>query len=179
MASSDIDKGAAALVFACAWAECAAEFSSMHSLASHLSTAHLASPNDSRGCCLWRGCPYTSTPFTAHHDLVVHLKMHTGNRPYLCPLEGCGKVYKRTDFLEKHIQSHVQQNNNPAAVYLDEEEEEADGDGEMDEGGLEARLAYMHSLVTTRAAELERVNNRARRLRLENDILIDALGKGM
>ncbi|KAJ1959370.1 Zinc finger protein ZIC 2, partial [Dipsacomyces acuminosporus] len=116
----DRDKGAAAVDSAntaaskvqCAWAECTAEFGSMHMLAAHLSNTHIASEQGSDNTCHWHACPHNSTPFSSRYDLVTHLKRHTGNRSFLCPYDGCGKVYKRVDFLSKHINTHSAANNN-------------------------------------------------------------------
>ncbi|KAI8323316.1 hypothetical protein GQ54DRAFT_258418, partial [Martensiomyces pterosporus] len=78
----------------------------MHLLAAHLSNDHIGSGAKDEYACDWRACPQRNTNVQTRYDLITHLKQHTGNRSYLCPVDGCGKVYKRADFLTKHINTH-------------------------------------------------------------------------
>ncbi|KAJ2158461.1 Zinc finger protein ZIC 2, partial [Coemansia sp. RSA 560] len=92
----------------CAWAACSSEFASVHQLAIHLSAEHVMVPDASPvRACAWRGCSMQGVTMSSHRELVAHLRIHTGNRSFLCPVDGCAKVYKRSDFLAKHISSHA------------------------------------------------------------------------
>ncbi|KAJ2761857.1 hypothetical protein H4S06_000980 [Coemansia sp. BCRC 34490] len=186
------------------------------------------------------------------------MKTHTGNRSYLCPADGCSKVYKRSDFLARHISTHTTQPaastpsrlretqaddasdassiedaplalSNSAAMqappnparkrrrrrrsrqlqqrqpspnsvsdHSDDDDEFSDDsaasnhhslsavraisshdapESERQAAMLEAQLAYIRDQVSARKERLLRNKSKMRRLRLENDILIDALAR--
>ncbi|PIA12943.1 hypothetical protein COEREDRAFT_83818 [Coemansia reversa NRRL 1564] len=215
----------------CAWGNCSAEFASMHQLSAHISATHVVGLDAETGlACAWRDCPQRAIPVPTFQGLVDHLRMHTGNRSYLCPVDGCGKVYKRSDFLARHISSHsaaappngrVRQRpavdvlppdsdagsarsgkrktrHSPEAFATDSDTsmrlshcEDASTDGQVrlrrsayaadmtdsdaNAVRLEAQLAYIRNQVAAREKSLARYRAKTRRLRLENDILIDAL----
>ncbi|KAI7833878.1 hypothetical protein BX661DRAFT_177713 [Kickxella alabastrina] len=92
---------------ACAWGACANDFSSYHQLAAHLSKDHIGLDQCQTLACKWRGCALEATPMRSRYHLITHLVKHTGSRSFLCPFDACGKVYKRTDFLRRHINTHM------------------------------------------------------------------------
>ncbi|KAJ2692625.1 Zinc finger protein ZIC 2 [Coemansia sp. IMI 209128] len=227
MASSDTDHPSSSAPVigrvACAWRACTAEFASSHLLAIHLSLAHISPDPQAQHSCQWRSCPQHDVPVPTRYDLILHLKDHTGDRAYLCPYDGCDKIYKRSDFLIRHTRQHSATLSSPwrrstarakdrqitprAELLLlpstssSESDEDDDDDpvlkspkrrlsasdsdsyhpplsaaSESSEATmLEAQLAYLRDQVANQTKELTRVKDKSRRLRLENDILIDAL----
>jgi len=93
-------------VVKCRWSDCSAELATMQLLAEHLSMVHI-------GCrkalypCKWYGCPRGGRPFTKRHKLLNHLRTHTGERPFLCTIEGCPKSFSRSDSLASHVRTHA------------------------------------------------------------------------
>ncbi|KAJ2740460.1 Zinc finger protein ZIC 4 [Coemansia sp. BCRC 34301] len=192
----------AALRVVCAWRECSAEFDAMHSLASHLSISHLDSaPHANNHACMWQGCPQYGVPAPTRYDLIMHLKVHTGDRAYLCPFDGCHKSYIRSEFLPRHITT-THANSDAAAALLSTRQTPvrakpprraappraepltviSDSDSDSDsyhpsssEAMLEAQLAYIREQVEDRTKKLTRIKEKSRRLRMENDILLDAI----
>ncbi|KAJ2400972.1 hypothetical protein GGI23_001699 [Coemansia sp. RSA 2559] len=235
---------------ACAWHSCSAEFSTFHQLAAHLLSAHIDCdrPPESANSCEWYLCDAGGRPMPSRADLIFHLKTHTGNRSYLCPVDGCSKIYKRSDFLAKHINTHstlppssstaaaparlranhVNDNISDASSHedaplalvstaaaplsptrkrrryrprqqhaspkSDDDNDDANDDGSSDDSIsriaasdmpeperqaalLEAQLTYIRDQVSARKVRLLRNKTKMRRLRLENDILIDALAR--
>lgn len=37
----------------------------------------------------------------------VHMKVYSDERPFFCPIAGCGKAFERKHHLKKHIAYHV------------------------------------------------------------------------
>ncbi|KAJ1814890.1 Zinc finger protein ZIC 4, partial [Coemansia sp. RSA 2599] len=99
---------------ACAWASCRMEFASFHQLAAHLSKDHIAADSSLQPVCEWRRCPHAGPPMPSRYHLITHMRTHTGDRSFLCPFDACGKVYKRTDFLKRHIETHAASAGTPA-----------------------------------------------------------------
>ncbi|ORX66544.1 hypothetical protein DL89DRAFT_226526, partial [Linderina pennispora] len=134
-----------------------------------------------------------------------------GKRSYLCPADNCGKVYKRADFLQKHIRAHDTRESRaarkrariapdngsessedaPLAVVArqanrsDHEDTETEDEEAVfarpqreAERLLEAKLSALRGEVEQRQQLLEDIRVKTRRVRLENDIIIDALERG-
>ncbi|KAJ2470598.1 hypothetical protein IWW56_006500 [Coemansia sp. RSA 2131] len=166
--------------------------------------------------CAWRGCSMQGVAVSSHRELVAHLRIHTGNRSFLCPVDGCAKVYKRSDFLAKHISSHADTDTAAPSKHIthanadtaasakrksqpsaDDSDTDSESTGFSDEhvphsasvfnagvpdsdvhaGMLEAQLAYIRDQVASRQTRLRSYRTKIRRLRLENDILVDALAQ--
>jgi len=50
-------------------------------------------------------CPYCSTDFTRHHNLLSHLLTHRQEKPYLC--QTCDVRFRRLHDLKRHAKLHV------------------------------------------------------------------------
>lgn len=51
-------------------------------------------------------CGVCSRTFPKSGKLNQHMRIHTGERPYICDHPGCTKRYSRRDHLTRHVQSH-------------------------------------------------------------------------
>jgi hypothetical protein len=89
----------------CRWAGCNEIFFSLEDLIHHVGQVHIGSGKPGY-VCEWEGCTRGDKPFTKRHKMYNHLRTHTGERPYQCSIEGCGKRFSRPDSLSTHIKTH-------------------------------------------------------------------------
>ncbi|CAL2050599.1 unnamed protein product [Caenorhabditis brenneri] len=72
-------------------------------LSNHISSTHITHEN-SKFVCLWKGCDREFKLFKAKYKLVNHMRVHTGERPFLC--DTCNKVFARSENLKIHKRIH-------------------------------------------------------------------------
>ncbi|KNE63208.1 hypothetical protein AMAG_18969 [Allomyces macrogynus ATCC 38327] len=52
-------------------------------------------------------CQHCQQSFKRSEHLKRHLRVHTGERPFACPVPGCAKTFSRTDNLAQHMKIHA------------------------------------------------------------------------
>ncbi|KAF4577179.1 hypothetical protein EYR36_005166 [Pleurotus pulmonarius] len=53
-------------------------------------------------------CPICAKPFERTSSLQTHMHIHTGERPYICPAEGCGREFNAKSNMLRHYRGHSQ-----------------------------------------------------------------------
>ena len=87
---------------------CNLPFPTAELLAQHVQFSHLnRTDTNPDHACFWSGCSRASTPFKAKYKLVNHLRIHTGEKPFVCKVAGCGKRFGRTENLKIHARVHT------------------------------------------------------------------------
>lgn len=67
----------------CHWRDCGLEFGTQEKLVKHICSDHTHA-NKKAFVCRWVDCPREEKPFKAHYMLNVHMRRHTGEKPYNC-----------------------------------------------------------------------------------------------
>ncbi|XP_054166084.1 zinc finger protein ZIC 4-like [Oppia nitens] len=92
----------------CEWFECYSVFKSQEELVQHIEKLHIDQRrNNDEFTCFWRDCPRMKRPFNARYKLLIHMRVHSGEKPNKCTFEGCTKAFSRLENLKIHMRSHT------------------------------------------------------------------------
>ncbi|XP_043480729.1 zinc finger protein 813-like [Leptopilina heterotoma] len=122
--------------YRCQWIDCGSVFAEQEGLVRHIEKKHVessssyshvhsrrshkdrsdkdkdnnANNSNSTGqdefTCHWQGCP-RGRPFNARYKLLIHMRVHSGEKPNKCPFSGCTKAFSRLENLKIHQRSHT------------------------------------------------------------------------
>ncbi|KAF9070117.1 hypothetical protein GYMLUDRAFT_141420, partial [Collybiopsis luxurians FD-317 M1] len=51
-------------------------------------------------------CSYCGKGFNRPSSLKIHLNSHTGEKPFVCPVEGCGRSFSVLSNMRRHARVH-------------------------------------------------------------------------
>ncbi|KAF9010493.1 hypothetical protein BDQ17DRAFT_1187279, partial [Cyathus striatus] len=52
-------------------------------------------------------CSYCGKGFTRPSSLKIHLNSHTGEKPFVCPVENCGRSFSVLSNMRRHARVHT------------------------------------------------------------------------
>ncbi|KAF7198724.1 zinc finger protein GLIS1 isoform X1 [Nothobranchius furzeri] len=91
----------------CHWIDCSASYSSQEELVRHIEKVHIDQRKGEEFACFWTGCVRRHKPFNARYKLLIHMRVHSGEKPNKCMFEGCLKAFSRLENLKIHLRSHT------------------------------------------------------------------------
>ncbi|XP_032490899.1 zinc finger protein GLIS3 isoform X3 [Phocoena sinus] len=91
----------------CRWIDCSALYDQQEELVRHIEKVHIDQRKGEDFTCFWAGCPRRYKPFNARYKLLIHMRVHSGEKPNKCSFEGCKKAFSRLENLKIHLRSHT------------------------------------------------------------------------
>ncbi|KAH6941730.1 hypothetical protein HPB50_022941 [Hyalomma asiaticum] len=91
----------------CQWIDCRALFDEQESLVRHIESCHIDQRVRDEYTCFWQSCPRRHRPFNARYKLLIHMRVHSGEKPNRCTFDGCTKAFSRLENLKIHLRSHT------------------------------------------------------------------------
>lgn len=68
----------------CRWLDCSATYSHQEELVKHIEKLHIDQRKGEDFICFWAGCPRRHKPFNARYKLLIHMRVHSGEKPNRC-----------------------------------------------------------------------------------------------
>ncbi|KAM7024285.1 zinc finger protein GLIS3 isoform 3-T4 [Acridotheres tristis] len=91
----------------CCWVDCGKLYDHREELVRHIEKVHIDQRKGEDFTCFWAGCPRRFKPFNARYKLLIHMRVHSGEKPNKCTFEGCKKAFSRLENLKIHLRSHT------------------------------------------------------------------------
>ncbi|XP_044743022.1 zinc finger protein 195-like [Chrysoperla carnea] len=91
----------------CKWAECYKQFYGETLLVKHIEKFHVEIKRGDEFACFWENCPRKTKPFNARYKLLIHMRVHSGEKPNKCSWPRCNKAFSRLENLKIHQRSHT------------------------------------------------------------------------
>ncbi|ESO86629.1 hypothetical protein LOTGIDRAFT_55425, partial [Lottia gigantea] len=91
----------------CDWIDCKSSFKEKDELVRHIEKMHIDQRKGDDFTCFWQGCQRRFRPFNARYKLLIHMRVHSGEKPNKCTFANCTKAFSRLENLKIHLRSHT------------------------------------------------------------------------
>ncbi|RMC08703.1 hypothetical protein DUI87_14952 [Hirundo rustica rustica] len=80
----------------CQWIDCSATYDQQDELVRHIEKTHIDQRKGEDFTCFWAGCVRRYKPFNARYKLLIHMRVHSGEKPNKCMEEALGTFCQRS-----------------------------------------------------------------------------------
>ncbi|KAH0628303.1 hypothetical protein JD844_009253 [Phrynosoma platyrhinos] len=95
----------------CRWIDCSATYDQQEELVRHIEKIHIDQRKGEDFTCFWAGCPRRYKPFNARYKLLIHMRVHSGEKPNKCTHDTEEKEErKKREDKEGREESEVEEN---------------------------------------------------------------------
>lgn len=77
----------------CHWIDCSATYGSQEELVRHIEKVHIDQRKGEEFACFWAGCVRRHKPFNARYKLLIHMRVHSGEKPNKCMVSVLSDVH--------------------------------------------------------------------------------------
>uniref|UniRef100_A0A3B3D3M4 GLIS family zinc finger 1b n=1 Tax=Oryzias melastigma TaxID=30732 RepID=A0A3B3D3M4_ORYME len=117
----EAEGGAPAEKQVCRWIDCSAAYEQQEELVRHIEKVHIDQRKGEDFTCFWAGCIRRYKPFNARYKLLIHMRVHSGEKPNKCMVSRASvhvltqnkklqfpePPFSRLENLKIHLRSHT------------------------------------------------------------------------
>lgn len=86
----------------CRWIDCSAAYEQQEELVRHIEKVHIDQRKGEDFTCFWAGCIRRYKPFNARYKLLIHMRVHSGEKPNKCMVSQQNSPAKTTQKRRHH-----------------------------------------------------------------------------